>query len=105
MTSWLITSLWGVADKNTLESVDTVIVEGPLSQNPVYLQVLQSLNPRSQCFANHDDLEGTARGAWMLANRGAGHGASHLLAAQTLDLAGLAEYHTTWLAKAALATP
>jgi hypothetical protein len=43
-------------------------VEGPFSRNPVYTGVLATLLPREALMVSVDPLEGTARGAWMLAH-------------------------------------
>jgi L-fuculokinase len=48
-------------------SMADVIVEGPLADNPVFgLALAALLAPRRLCRSN-DALEGTARGAWLLA--------------------------------------
>ena len=60
--AFLVDRLWA----DTAPSERTVIVEGPLSQNALYLSVLQKLLPDYVCYCSHDALEGTARGAWLL---------------------------------------
>lgn len=108
VTTWLIGRLWAQAEEigNIEKPVasDTIIVDGPLSHNAVYLRVLQSLNPARHCFASRDDLEGTARGAWLLANWTTRQSASYLAASVTKPIAGLDSYHATWLQKLAHGT-
>lgn len=91
MTAWLMEQLWqGVPRQRVL------VVEGPLAHNALYLGVLQSLLPQCHCWASLDALEGTARGAWMLAHWG--HGAAPMLKrVQALDLRW-GDYHAQWLA-------
>ena len=49
------------------EALPSVILEGPLAGNPAYLAAMAAaLQPRS-LLQSVDALEGTARGAWMLA--------------------------------------
>ncbi|MBT0570190.1 L-fuculose kinase [Curvibacter sp. CHRR-16] len=45
-----------------------VIVEGPFADNEAYVSSLQQLLPQCRLVKSADALEGTARGAWMLAN-------------------------------------
>ncbi len=59
VTAWLIDRLGGVGP---------TVVEGPFSHNPVYTGVLAALLPRGALMVSADPLEGTARGAWMLAH-------------------------------------
>ena len=74
------------------------VIEGPFASNPVYLGLLAALlPPRSVCISN-DPVEGTARGAWMLAN----WDDRPVDAAQTLQwiepaaLNGLQAHHQAW---------
>jgi sugar (pentulose or hexulose) kinase len=59
VTAWIIERLGGLGP---------TIVEGPFSRNPVYTGVLATLLPREALMVSVDPLEGTARGAWMLAH-------------------------------------
>lgn len=91
MTAWLMEQLWQDVPRQRV-----LVVEGPLAHNALYLGVLQSLLPQCLCWASLDALEGTARGAWMLAHWG--QGVEPLLErVQTLDLRW-GDYHAQWLA-------
>lgn len=59
VTAWLIDALGGA---------DPVVLEGPLAGNPVYGSALCALRPGGGVHLSTDPLEGTARGAWMLAH-------------------------------------
>lgn len=92
MTCWLLQLLWQdtAADHH-------VIVEGPLAHNPNYLAALQALLPSAQVAASVDAVEGTAKGAWRLA-QGFGEQAQALLQVQpTSPLRGMAAYQQAWL--------
>lgn len=65
MTSGLVGRLWQGAGLTA--GAGRVVVEGPLAHNALYMAVLQSLLPHHTCQASTDTLEGTARGAWLLA--------------------------------------
>ena len=66
MTMLLIEYL-GPRDSTSSDATMPVILEGPLAGNPAYLAALSAaLQPRS-LLHSADTLEGTARGAWMLA--------------------------------------
>jgi sugar (pentulose or hexulose) kinase len=94
MTCWFIHALWG-----SNLSAHRVVVEGPLAQNPVYLGALQALLPGANCYASMDTVEGTARGAWCLA-QGASAARSGLLEPVSVaPLQGLGAYHGNWLAR------
>ncbi len=56
VTAWIVERLGGVGP---------VVVEGPFAGNPVYTGVLAALLPTA-VMQSTDELEGTARGAWML---------------------------------------
>ena len=45
-----------------------VVVEGPLAKNPAFTARLTTCLPGRQLLLSTDPLEGTARGAWMLAD-------------------------------------
>lgn len=51
-----------------LGAVGPTVVEGPFSHNTVYTGALATLLPRGDVQLSVDPLEGTARGAWMLAH-------------------------------------
>ena len=78
----------------------TVVLEGPLAQNTLYLALLQALLPQARCLASHDAMEGTARGAWLLSRWGA-PATSELAPVEAAPVAGLAAYHAQWIASAA----
>ncbi|MDT7838906.1 FGGY-family carbohydrate kinase [Aquabacterium sp. OR-4] len=59
VTAWIIGRLGGVGP---------TVVEGPFSRNPVFTAVLASLLGGDGLSVSVDPLEGTARGAWMLAH-------------------------------------
>jgi sugar (pentulose or hexulose) kinase len=58
VTAWLV---------DHLGAAGPLIVEGPFAHNSVYLGALAALVPLT-VMASSDELEGTARGAWMLAH-------------------------------------
>ncbi len=91
VTVWLLLQLWSE------ESACEVIVEGPLARNTLFLQVLQGLMPDCMCSASTDALEGTARGAWMLAQPGAARRSSMLAAVRLIRVETLGAYHSQWL--------
>lgn len=93
VTAWLVTQLWRTEDTTQ----GRVVVEGPLASNPVYMQLLQLLLPHCTCYASSDDVEGTARGAWMLAHGGATPQSATLTAAGVGHLQGLGVYQQQWL--------
>ena len=102
LTAWLVDYLWGRATA----ARSRVVVEGPLANNPVYLQVLQALLPGSICQASSDAVEGTARGAWMLsrwhgarAQAGAGQAGLLLQTVAAAPLPGLQAWHAHWLSQ------
>lgn len=92
MTAELVTRLGGAPP---------VVVEGPLAGNALALGVLARWLPSHPVLVSTDTLEGTARGAWMLAHWGrsgtgpAGVGAE-LQPVTPLEQPGLAEYHRLW---------
>jgi sugar (pentulose or hexulose) kinase len=113
VTAWLVTTLWqgkapdspvapGIALEMHAPLQGRVLVEGPLASNPVYLQMLQALLPDCHCWASSDAVEGTARGAWMLAHWCDAAGTNpaqptgmYLQQAQALP--GVALYQQRWL--------
>lgn len=91
-TAWLVDRLWdGVALPRT------VVLEGPLAQNALYLALLQALLPQAHCLASHDAVEGTARGAWLLAHWGQ-TAATELAPVAIAPVPGLLAYHARWCA-------
>lgn len=99
VTAWIIARLGGVGP---------TVVEGPFSRNPVFTGVLASLLGGDTLGVSVDALEGTARGAWMLAHwtepavaSPAVQPAQSLAAADQALLAGL---HARWCGHAALAS-
>ena len=66
VTMLLIEDL-GPKESTSSEAKTPVILEGPLAGNPAYLAAMSAaLQPRA-LLQSTDSLEGTARGAWMLA--------------------------------------
>jgi len=59
VTAWIVERVGGAAP---------VIVEGPFAHNPVYTGTLAALLPHDRVLVGTDALEGTARGAWLLAH-------------------------------------
>jgi sugar (pentulose or hexulose) kinase len=94
-TAWLVQRLWGDA----VQTAQTVIVEGPLAHNPLYLAVLQALLPQHHCQFSTDAMEGTARGAWALSQWAKPTGPQFLSPTDALPLPGLADYQAAWLAR------
>ncbi len=58
VTAWMIEHLGATAP---------VVLDGPIARNPVVCGVLAALLPPHAVQVNVDELEGTARGAWVLA--------------------------------------
>ncbi len=98
VTAWLVVQLRPGATEST------VVVEGPLAHNHLYLGLLQALLPGHTCYASIDAMEGTARGAWMLARWDQPTASQYLLAAPAYRLDGLREYHAEWLERCLVAT-
>lgn len=104
LTAWLVQRLWqGGATAGARSGGQSLIVEGPLANNTIYLSVLKALLPDHQCQFSTDDMEGTARGAWALSqwrNQAAKQaGPQFLDAVEAADLLGLADYQAQWLAR------
>lgn len=59
MTAWTIESLGGLGP---------VVIDGPLAHNAVATRALAALLPAAEVYISRDAVEGTARGAWMLAH-------------------------------------
>jgi sugar (pentulose or hexulose) kinase len=93
MTAWLVNYLW----PSPSPSHSTVIVEGPLADNSMYMTVLQALLKDSVCMRSTDDLEGTARGAWLLCRWEQQGFEPALQKAVPLQIDGLLTYHQKWL--------
>lgn len=92
-TAYLVARLWAGVDRPR-----TVVVEGPLAQNALYLSLLQALLPEVRCQVSLDAMEGTARGAWLLSRWGQPAGQA-LSAVPPAAVSGLAAYHQRWLAQ------
>ncbi|KPF60223.1 hypothetical protein D621_01990 [beta proteobacterium AAP51] len=92
VTAWIIERLGGLGP---------TIVEGPFSRNPVYNGVLATLLPRETLRVSADPLEGTARGAWMLAHwTEPGISSPATVPATALGGAALVALHARWCALA-----
>jgi L-fuculokinase len=72
-----------LAGRDAPASTAPVILEGPLSNNPAFAAAMAALLPARPLLRSVDPLEGTARGAWMLAHWDdpAAHGDAALLRA------------------------
>lgn len=92
VTSWLVRQLW----PKTGTAAQRLVVEGPLSHNPLYMGLLPRLLPEVACHASVDALEGTARGAWQLTRWDQPADATLLRAATPLDLPALTTYAAAW---------
>lgn len=91
VTGWLVRQLWpGAAGCGRL------VVEGPLSHNPLYMGLLSGLLPGVTCYASVDELEGTARGAWQLTRWAQPVDATFLQTTDPLDLPALPAYALMW---------
>jgi len=95
LTAWLHSCLW----RGSAPVQARVVVEGPLAHSALFLQLLQALLPDSLCQASADTLEGTARGAWLLAHWDEPRPGSALRSAPRAALDGLPAYHQAWLAQ------
>jgi sugar (pentulose or hexulose) kinase len=91
-TAYLVERLWAGVD-----SPRTVVLEGPLAQNALYLALLQALLPHARCLVSLDAMEGTARGAWLLSRWGHARGPT-LAPVEPAVVQGLAAYQARWLA-------
>ena len=81
-----------------LRSRNTIIVDGGLAKNPLYLGLLAGLLPGRTILRNQN-AEGTASGAAALAWEGQGEGAGFsdpCRPAPRLDMPGLGDYHRRW---------
>lgn len=95
VTSWLVRLLW--PDEPTSATTEQqLVVEGPLSRNPLYMGLLAALLPGVACWASVDELEGTARGAWQLTRWGQPADAAFLQQAHALGVPALADYALAW---------
>ena len=92
-TAYLVAHLWAGTDRTR-----TVVVEGPLAQNALYLSLLQALLPGVRCQVSLDAMEGTARGAWLLSRWGQPAGQA-LATVPPAAVSGLQAYHQHWLAQ------
>ncbi len=92
VTSWLVRQLW----PERHGEAERLVVEGPLSLNPLYLGLLSCLLPSVACYASVDDLEGTARGAWQLTRWGQPADATLLQAVDPAGIPALGAYAAAW---------
>ncbi len=94
MTSARVRRMWRASSLN----FHSLVVEGPLTRNSLYLGLLQALLPDHHCMASTDPLEGTARGAAALCRwtqvSGPDPGLKPVVACH---VAGLHDYHRAWL--------
>ena len=105
MTAWLVRCLRPETSDDPATGSRMLVVEGPLARNQLYMGVLQSLLGSYTCFASVDELEGTARGAWLLSRWSGGSHVSSapdtpsfLQAVRPSNMSGLHEYHQRWVA-------
>lgn len=94
VTVWLVNRLWESASPRE----SSLVVEGPLANNTLYLSVLQALLPDHACLVSGDAMEGTARGAWLLCHWHASANLQFLRPVQPCAVHGLSIYHATWVA-------
>jgi hypothetical protein len=91
VTTWMIDHLDGTAP---------VLLDGPIVRNPVICGVIAALQPPHAVHVNVDELEGTARGAWVLSRWTGTHAwtpkAASIFAPENLDLRS---YQRRWLAR------
>lgn len=89
MTAWIIDRVGGRAP---------VIIEGPFAHNRVYAGSLAALLPRNGVLVSTDALEGTARGAWLLAHwTDPVATAPPTRVAHPMHMAELRDAHARWL--------
>ena len=93
-TAWLARKLW----EGSTSVTRSVIVEGPLAQNTLYLSILQALLPEYSCLSSTDTLEGTARGAWLLSRWNTKANIQFLQPVPSTEIPNLNSYGTKWLA-------
>jgi hypothetical protein len=75
------------------------VVEGPFARNLVYTGTLAALREPAVVQVSTDELEGTARGAWMLTRwTEPAISATPTSAVVEADTAGLIALHQRWLA-------
>ena len=103
LTAWLVQRLWQDDGEAEVRSdQQSVVVEGPLAHNAIYLSVLQALLPHHLCQFSTDEMEGTARGAWALSQwrnqGGESAGPQFLGAVARVELHGLVDYQAGWVA-------
>ncbi|HEY8906711.1 MAG TPA: hypothetical protein VIM63_11805, partial [Rhodoferax sp.] len=95
VTSWLVRQLW--PDGSVSDTTEQrLVVEGPLSRNPLYMGLLPGLLPGVACWASVDELEGTARGARQLTRWGQPADTAFLRAVAPLDVPTLTTYALAW---------
>ena len=104
ITAWLVQCLRPETSAEPVAARRLLVVEGPLATNLLYMGVLQSLLEGYTCMASVDELEGTARGAWLLSRwdgtspaPNAPDTQSFLRAVRPVSAAGLRAYHQGWL--------
>ena len=94
VTAWMIEHLEGTAP---------VVLDGPIARNAVVCGVLAALLPPHAVQVNVDDLEGTARGAWVLTRwtgtRAWAPKVEPVAAPEDLDLKAYQKRWLAWLAR------
>jgi len=73
-----------------------VVIEGPFADNAVYRHVLASLLPSGSVRISTDPVEGTARGAWLLAHWDRASAARSLVGVEAWPLPELARHDRRW---------
>jgi L-fuculokinase len=91
ITTFLVDCLWQDSPRGR-----TVVLEGPLARNSLYLGLLTALMPGTGCWVSEDPVEGTARGAWMLSCWGR-QLPPELAAVGPMEVPGLSTYQARWL--------
>ena len=87
---------------DAIASRDDIIIDGPMSQNPVLLAVLSQLRPGQDVMAS-DLRDGTTAGAAALAlieNGNLPNIGLKLIATQPSSIEGLQSYHAEWKERA-----
>jgi hypothetical protein len=97
VTVYLINRLWRNDHQVHSRKCNRVVIDGPLVKNKVYLSVVQALIPFIEIYLNEESLEGTARGAWILANWTEFKVAEKLKKVQKFTYENIESHYAEWL--------
>lgn len=97
VTVYLINRLWRNDHQVHSRKCNRVVIDGPLVKNKVYLSVVQALIPFIEIYINEESLEGTARGAWILANWTEFKVAEKLKKVQKFTYENIESHYAEWL--------